>query len=248
MYDISVITGIGSLERYGKFVKRYFENVVEQETFYNTEHVIVYSEYGPELDIFSTYENFKLIKENERLGVYNAWNIGIKNSTGDYITNWNVDDLRHPSNNRIKYDLLKQNPQYSVAYNYYVATNDESENFYTIDENNKSILLFPDNFERYAMVACLCGPDPMWKKEIHSNIGYFDYENYPTVGDWEMWIRMAKNGIKFKLVPEILCIYLDHQETISKTNNDIVHQEIFKLRNQYQNFKTEHYTIINYKL
>jgi hypothetical protein len=248
MYDISVVTGIGSLETYGKFIPRYLENVLEQETFSRTEHIIVYSEEGEYLDLFRTHKNFKLVKENEKLGVYNAWNIGIQNSSAKYITNWNIDDLRHPNNNKLKFDLLESNPEYSLVYNYYVATNDENETFYTIDSSNKTIILFPDHFEKYAMVACLCGPDPMWRTEIHSKIGYFDYKNYPTIGDWEMWVRMAKSGVKFKLIPEILCIYLDHDNTVSKTNNDTVHQEIYKLRKQYSEFRTEHYNIMTYKL
>ena len=36
-----------------------------------------------------------------------------------------------------------------------------------------------------------------------------------------MWIRFAKSGSKFKLIPEVLCVYLDHNETISKRNHKI---------------------------
>jgi GT2 family glycosyltransferase len=246
MYKVSVITGIGPLSKYGKFIERYTENVQEQEMFEETEHVIVYSEYGKELDILSNLKNFKLVKEQEMLGVYNAWNIGIQHSSTKYVTNWNIDDLRHPSNIKKKHDLLEANPNISVAYNYYIATSDFNENFYNIKESGKYVLLFPDNYEEYAQTACLCGPDPVWRKEIHSEIGYFDYVNYPSIGDWEMWLRMAQNGYKFKLIPEILCIYYDHADTVSRNSESLLNLQFKNLREQYKDFKTQHHTLLSH--
>ena len=245
MYKLSIITAIGPLNIYGKFINRFFENIKEQEMFEDTEHIIVYSEIGNELNIFNNFKNFNLIKEPERLGVYNAWNIAINNSTTNYITNWNIDDIRHPSNTRLKYNILENNKSYSIIYNYYVATNDINENFYNINESGKTYLDFPDEYEKYCMTACLCGPDPMWRKDIHSEIGYFDYENFKSIGDWEMWIRMAKHGYKFKLIPQILCIYLDHENTVSRVeieNNSAQNQQI-RLYEKYKHFITHPYPI-----
>jgi GT2 family glycosyltransferase len=241
MSKVSSITAIGPLKTYGKFIKRFIDNVVEQEMFIETEHIIIYSELNNEIEKFNQYKNFKLIQEPNSLGVYNAWNIGIENSTTDYITNWNVDDIRHPLNIKLKYELLSGSSFYSVAYNYYVATEDINENFYNINEKGKNYLKFPDEYEKYCMTACLCGPDPMWRKSIHSKIGNFDYENFNSIGDWEMWIRMAANGYKFKLIPQILCIYLNHDETISNNNfkNNYDQIQKIKLYEKYKNFHTQ---------
>ena len=164
-------------------------------------------------------DNFKFIKEEESLGVYNAWNIGIKNSTTDYITNWNVDDIRHPLNTKIKYDLINNNP-YDLVYSYYTAVNDELLTFDTIDINDSSYAAYPDEYHKYVLDGCYAGPDPMWRKSLHNVVGYFDYEKFNTIGDWDMWIRFANTGSKFKLLPYILCIYLDHQDTISTRQLD----------------------------
>lgn len=218
-FKVSVITAIGSIERYGRFIPRYINNVKQQHLFNETEHIIVYSEWSDLFNELSELDNFKFIKEHEKLGVYNAWNIGIKESTTKYITNWNIDDIRHPLNTKIKYDLLENN-DYDMAYSYYAATRDESLDFYNIDLNTIHVLEYPDEYEKYVLNACYAGPDPMWKKELHEKVGYFDYERFNTIGDWEMWIRFALNGSKFKLIPEVLCIYLDHEETISSTQLD----------------------------
>ena len=232
-YKISVITAIGPLNRYEKFITRYIKNVKTQHFYNQTEHIIVYSEWSDYLKELQDLDNFTLIKEDKCLGVYNAWNIGIKHSTTEYITNWNIDDIRHPINTKIKYDLLNNNSEYDLAYNWYVATKDEKEDFHNIDLNRKEFLKYPDNFHNVVLENCFAGPDPVWRKSLHDKVGYFDYENFNTIGDWEMWIRFAKLGSKFKLIPEVLCIYLDHNETVSKRNHELHFDEKSKLYKKY---------------
>ena len=218
IYKISVITAIGNLNIYEKFIDRYFENIMQQHLFFDTEHIIIYSEWSKKFDNYINYKNIIFIHETESHGVYNAWNIGIKKSSTNYITNWNIDDIRHPINTKMKYDLLEKNPIYGVVYNYYVATHNMDENFYNLDVEHTPYLKFPDEYEKYVMKDCLIGPDPMWRKSLHDSIGYFDYETFPSIGDWEMWIRFSKHGVRFKLIPEVLCIYMDHVDTVSNTN------------------------------
>ena len=230
-FKVSVITAIGSLERYGRFIPRYINNVKRQHLFEETEHIIIYNEWSDLFEELKGFENFKFIKENEKLGVYNAWNLGIENATTKYITNWNIDDIRHPINTKIKYDLLENN-EYDMAYSYYSPTRDESLDFDNIDLNKINVLEYPDEYEKYVLNACYAGPDPMWRKSLHDAVGYFNYQQFNTIGDWEMWIRFALNGSRFKLIPEVLCIYLDHEETISKTQLDkaqIEKQNLHKL-------------------
>ena len=234
-YKLSVITAIGSIDIYGKYIDRYIKSVTDQHMFLETEHILVYSEWTSDFDKLKKYPNFKFIKENEKRGVYNAWNIGIENSTTEYLTNWNIDDIRHPINTKIKYDLLVNN-EYDVAYNYYTGTEDESVDFYNIE--NTPHLQYPDNYENYVLQDCYAGPDPMWKKDLHNNLGYFDYENFNTIGDWEMWIRFAIIGkAKFKLIPQVLCIYLDHKNTVSQRQANKVQQEKQELYKKYEKFR-----------
>lgn len=218
-YKISVITAIGDLNRYEKFIPRYIDNIKQQHLFKETEHIIVYSEWSKYFNDLDYLDNFKFIKEDEKLGVYNAWNMGIRHSTTEYITNWNIDDIRHPINTKIKYDLINNNP-YDLVYSYYTATQDESLTFDTIDINNAPYVPYPDEYHKYTLDGCYAGPDPMWRKSLHNIVGYFDYEKFNTIGDWEMWIRFANSGFKFKLLPYILCIYLDHHDTISTRQLD----------------------------
>jgi len=181
---------------------------------------------------FKKYPNFKLIKEDEQKGVYNAWNIGIKSASTEYVTNWNIDDLRHPINTKIKYDAITKN-NIDMVYNWYAGTRDENLNFYNAEDLQPQVM-FPDEYDKHVMTACLAGPDPLWKKSLHDRVGLFDGVNFKSIADWEMWIRFAKEGAKFKLIPAVLCIYLDHDNTVSQTNLNKVETEKQQLYEKYR--------------
>jgi hypothetical protein len=231
-YKISVITAIGDNRIYEKYIPRWISNAKEQHFFRETEHIIVYKEWSQYFEELKTLENFVLIKQGDT-GMYNAWNAGIKAATTLYVTNWNIDDLRHPINTKIKYDLLKNNPSVDMVYNWYAATSDENATFHTIDFTAAHVSRYPDDFHRIVFENCYAGPDPMWKRELHDRVGYFNNENFPTIGDWEMWIRFAVSGAVFKLLPEVLCIYLDHESTVSKRQNDRIKYEQLLIKQKY---------------
>ena len=183
-------------------------------------------------DKYTELSNIRFIKEQDRLGAYNAWNMGIVNATTEYITNWNIDDLRYPINNKIKYDLLSKNIDIDLVYNWYVAsTPKELEE--GADLSAKPIQAYPDDYHLHTHIACMAGPDPLWRKSFHLFGGLFDYQNFSIIGDWEMWIRMSKMGLKFKLIPHILCIYVDHENTVSNSSSEKLRDQQLKLKEKY---------------
>lgn len=237
-YLLSAITAIGPSKKYEKFIEPYFENILEDVIFNQIEFIIVYSEWN---DIFEKYKHFGniiFIKEEKATGIFNAFNLGILNTTTEYITNWNIDDLRHPLNMKLKYDMLNKNDDIDLTYNYYVATS-TYENFHTIDLKSKTYLEFPDDYHEYVMSACLAGPDPVWRKTMNLFVGMFDSKNYRIAGDWDMWIRFAKNGYKFKLIPEILCIFTIHNNNASGSPTENNDNEILTIRKLHSDFNTK---------
>jgi hypothetical protein len=234
-YIVSAITAIGPNRKYEKFIKSYFKNILQDIMFDRIEFIIVYSEWSDIFDKYTHFKNIIFIKEEKSSGIFNAFNLGIKNSSSEYITNWNIDDLRHPLNIKLKYDVLKNNIDVDMAYNYYVTTS-TNENFYNIDLKSKTYLEFPDNYHKYVMSACLAGPDPVWRKTMNLFVGGFDASNYKVAGDWDMWIRFAKAGYKFKLIPEILCIFNVHENNTSgssKENKDNESSIIHKIHSDF---------------
>ena len=216
----SVITAVGKLQHYESFIKRYIKNIVNQTIFKDLEVIIVYVEWHPLFDELKKYENIKFILDDQKKGMYNAWNIGIQNATTEYVTNWNIDDLRFDNNIELKVDLLERNKDIDLVYNWYVVSQDIDEDYTNFDNSKpRYIEAYPDNAHEYACQACMCGPDPLWRKSIHDKVGYFDLK-YPSIADWEMWIRMSANGIKFKLIPEVLCLFYENPSSVSNRLSD----------------------------
>lgn len=231
-YIVSVITAIGKLDKYEKFIDQYFTNIQSQINFNRIEFIIVYSEWSDKFNSYKSFSNIKFIKEDEPKGMYNAWNVGIISATSEYITNWNIDDIRFDINNMIKYHLLSKNIDVDMAYNYYVAVTEEDMKG-DLDISQKKYIPYPDDFHTNVLSMCMAGPDPMWRKSFHLFSGLFDYKNYSVIGDWEMWVRMASKGLKFKLIPHVLSIYVAHDNTVSSTNVDVSEQQKQALFNQY---------------
>lgn len=214
-YKASVITAVGKMEHYINFVERYFTNLKEQTIFEHLEVIIVYMEWHEVFDKMREHSNIKFILDDQGKGMYNAWNIGIQASTTPYVTNWNIDDLRFPTNIEAKVNILDQDPNIDLVYNWYVVSKDIDETYNNFNLSNvRTIQAYPDQAHLYVYQACMCGPDPLWRSNIHEKIGYFDLR-YPAIADWEMWIRMSSNGFKFKLIPEILCIFYENPSSVS---------------------------------
>jgi hypothetical protein len=61
--------------------------------------------------------------------------------------------------------------------------------------------------------GCFIGPMPMWRKSLHDEHGLFDPE-YHNSGDYEFWLRIAKEGVKFQRYPEPLGAFFDRDDNI----------------------------------
>ena len=77
--------------------------------------------------------------------------------------------------------------------------------------------------------------NPMWKKKLHDDFGYFE-EKYNSAADWDMWLKCALGGSKFMKLNEILGIYYYNPKGISTNpeNNDWKRKEELEIYKKYQ--------------
>lgn len=144
--------------------------------------------------------HYHIIKERE--GLYATWNRGIALAQGEYITIWNVDDIRFPLSIHHQAETLDQNPKADITYGdfYYMY---EYGNISNNLMYNKDFAINRKSFLRTHQIGCF----PMWKKEIHSKIGYFD-EQFKLVADFDFQIRATINNCIFVKNEQILGCYL----------------------------------------
>jgi glycosyltransferase involved in cell wall biosynthesis len=137
----------------------------------------------------------------EREDLYKTWNRGIRLAQGEYITVWNVDDLRFPQSILQQAEALDKNPQAAIAYgdirfSYRLGVRGPERTNSPTDNSRK------DFFKDYHM-SCF----QMWRKSIHETIGYYD-EQFKCVADFDFQVRAAIH-FPFVKTPELLGIYLE---------------------------------------
>ena len=142
--------------------------------------------------------------------IYEAWNMGIKASKGEYVCNANSDDLFKPGALRRMAKVMDDNPDIGVVFsNVYVEHEDGRGNEWKRIPDETG----PWNNPIETLInRCVVGPMPMWRKSLHDEHGYFD-EQYRHAADYEMWLRFAFGGAEFYYINEALGVYRNRKES-----------------------------------
>jgi len=204
---ISVLTSLYNCEN---FLQGYFEALAKIEGKEQIEVLLLHNA-PQEKELAIITENLPLfdfvrhIIIPEREALYRTWNRGIQLSEGEYITVWNVDDVRFPHSILQQAEALDKNPQAAIAYGdiwispqYGVCGTVKTNSPVYNSASHKEFLL-----EYY--LACF----QMWRKSIHQVVGYYD-EQLKCIADFDFQIRTV---LHFPLVKtgEFLGIYLEDQ-------------------------------------
>lgn len=151
------------------------------------------------------------------LGVYDCWNVGIKTSTGDYITNANCDDRKHEQSLEKHARELYLNSDIDLVYSDSFITHKSNEIFEKNTSDGKRY-----NFEQPSVESMLRGNqphnNPMWKRSLHEKNGYFDTQ-YFSCSDWDYWLKCIFSGAKFKKIDGVWGLYLFNEKGLS-TNKE----------------------------
>ena len=217
---ISVIT---SLYKCKKYLPDYLKYLSLVNNLNECEFILIHNMPAKdELNLINKFKfnhpeiNINYIKLDFVETLYASWNRGIKKSNGKYIAIWNVDDIRMPDSLKNQAQKLDENLKAKICYGDMYGMEKygvlEGKIFYHPAYPEKK-----NDFLRSHYLGCF----PMWRREIHDVIGYFD-EQYRLVGDYEFQIRAARN-FDFVKTNKILGYYLINEK--NKLSSD------FRLQN-----------------
>ena len=153
--------------------------------------------------------------------LYSSWNRGIRIAQGDYISSANTDDRLCPDAYLIMADALDSHPEVELVYGDSTVTTTPNAVWgedYAISTEAPYLtgrLAWPEFEGRTLLQHCYMGPSPMWQAAIHDRIGYFD-ESYMIAGDYEMWLRMAANGIDMLRIDDVLGLFYWHPSQLGR--------------------------------
>jgi len=160
------------------------------------------------------YDNIVYIKTEQKEGVYSAWNRGVKAARGRFLTNANTDDQHRPDALEILSNELMNNPEIALVYGDQICTDTPNATFekHNAVESHRQ----PDYTRERLLLGCCVGSQPMWRKSLHEEFGYFD-EMLDCAGDWDFWLRISEK-YNFKHIPEFLGLYYFNQKGIEHGN------------------------------
>lgn len=151
------------------------------------------------------YPDLKLITLDQNVSLYEAWNIGCRVATTKYVGNLNLDDRVIPDYYSYGVDVLEKNngDLFSSAA---ILTSKIGE---VSQDAHYERLIGDDRYFGSFDVISYSLPDlvriehqrlvkksiphcaPIWKKEVHKELGYFDSQKFDFGADTEFWLRMA---------------------------------------------------------
>ena len=165
------------------------------------------------------YGSVRIVKQ-ENMGLARARNKGVALANGKYIIPVDAD------NRLVKkgvYDALKfleANEDYSVAYGNAKFFGNRTGLWQNQDYNHKAMVL-KNHIDACAII----------RKCSLKEVGMYDV-NMPVMGfeDWDLWLRMYLEGLKFKYIPEIFFEYRVREGSMLKENwekRDVIVDYIF---------------------
>ena len=234
-FSVTIVTSLYEGEKY---IKSFLENMIAQTIFDQCQLFIVdanspQKEYEITQNYLELYPNIRYLRLDKRIGIYEAWNLAIKESDSEFITNANVDDLHRHDALELKVKALRENPEVDVAY---------SDVYYSFLPNLPFEIAEKCNLKTNLPTANKFNllnfnsphNSPIWRRLLHQKIGYFD-PTYKSAGDYEFWLRAAFSGSFFLKITEPSVLYYYNPKGMSTKNTTPSIDEAMKIRTIYQN-------------
>jgi GT2 family glycosyltransferase/Tfp pilus assembly protein PilF len=175
------------------------------------------------------HSNLQYIRTEQRETIYEAWNRGIRAARGKYITSANTDDRLRPDALERLARELDDHPEVALVYGDFFITNTENQEF---DKHIRTgYSLKPEYTPEIMLDGCHMGPQPMWRRSLHDELGWFD-GSLASAGDYEFWCRIAQR-YPMRHVPEFLGLYLHNTAGICNSNTQRGAAETARVKEKY---------------
>ena len=238
MYKVTILT---SVYKASKHLTGFLDNLLEQTIFDQCE-LLMLNGNSPEADLEDSiiqpyvdqYDNIRYEKLTQDPGIYACWNLMIKSSESDYITNANVDDRIMPDCLEKHVALLDSKPEVDVAYCFNVRSHLPNTQPWMLTGKEEVFPTAPFNKD-LMLQANLPHNHPVWRRSLHYTYGYFEEEKYVSGSDWDFWLRCTVGGSQMELIPEKLGVYYQNPEGMStkKENMSRNLDEVRRIREYY---------------
>lgn len=223
---VSTITPCFRMKRY---LKKFLEWLPEQDIFEKLEIVLDHNE--PDEEEIKWVQDFQekypnrikhiIVEKVDPIGV--SMNRCIKEASGEFVTIWNVDDLRTSDSISQQVEALQKTPGAEIAFGDYKIVTSFGMTEGEIVEHDQ----FPETEFTRGMIF---GPFIMFRKSLCEKAGYFD-EALKSGADFDLSVRLALHGKAVK-TKGLLGYYLNEGLGASTRPNSLqpIERTVIELR------------------
>ncbi len=213
------VSAITSLFRGGDFIEAFMDNMVSQTVFDDACELLILDADSDEDEAaviaryLEDHPGIRYRRCDTRIGIYEAWNEGVKMARGEYLTNANLDDLRRADSFEIQAGALEALPFVDVVYQDFYYSFDPTLDWAGVAAfGYKSDLpvVTPYNMLRFNAPHNA----PMWRRSLHDELGLFD-AGFKSAGDYEFWMRCMVAGKTFYKINEPHVVYYQNPKGLS---------------------------------
>jgi hypothetical protein len=175
----------------------------------------------------------RYVRLPHRISVYETWNYIISNSTCEYLTNANTDDLVSPVCYARLMASLDHRKEAGFSYPSWYTTNIANQQWGSLKEIGESKPgVYAGDLNKAGV-----GHFPMWRRKLHDKLGLFRSE-FKALGDAEWWARCYhKAHCRFLWLQEPLACYLFRNgenlwhRSVNESEWALYHQLVQQYRN-----------------
>lgn len=216
-----LVTAIVSTYNAERFMRGCLDDLISQTIFRDMEVLVIDSGSlqgeGAICEEFARiHPQIRLIR-TDREPLYAAWNRAIRMARGKYLTNANTDDRHRHDFMELMVATLEQHPEVALTYAEQYVSVIENETYVQCRERSAKVQRVPDYAPEELLLRCITGSQPMWRKCLHDEFGFFN-TRYVIAADYDMWLRFASR-YRFLRVQDQLGVFFISPYTISGSNS-----------------------------
>lgn len=203
---VTVVTPSMNAERW---ISRCIESV-KRQTYDNIEHIVVDgASVDKTMEIIRSHPQLTSISEPDS-GQASAINKGLRLAQGEIVTWLNSDDRLMPGAVGKAVDAFRANPSADWLYSQCLMQLKGSRQV-----SSSPPSLRPESFFENPVAQ----PGTFFRREALEKVGYLD-ENLHYSLDFDLWVRLVAAGTESVYLPEILAVFVVHDESKTGTATD----------------------------
>jgi glycosyltransferase involved in cell wall biosynthesis len=192
------------------------------------------NDYEVAIELQSQHPRLHCLRTARRENSHTALNRAIQLARGKYLIIANTDDRQRQDALQIMASLLDKEPEVALVFADTMRTSKMNETFDEAAQCGRPIVRWPDYQPWRLFGDARIGPQPMWRRSLHAEIGPFD-DSLIYAGDYEMWLRIsALTTHKLYHLNEVLGLWYDVPSNNSQARPDLVDSEVEIVRQRYR--------------